>query len=147
MTGGRSVHTIHGIMRQEVSSGEGTSVEAPTVLRTDRHSLEFQDTDLTECFVTLRKIPKLEIKQLSYPEGMSAMTHSKQRQVLCYLAGSSNLMCQVYLASFHKQGTFQVNLQLLFTIQLFQSPSLIIALSMNVCVMLRRPLKKLNSHM
>ena len=58
ITGSGSVHTAHGIMLQEVSCDNAEKVDAPTVNRTKRRSLELEQApELPECYVTQRKSP------------------------------------------------------------------------------------------
>ena len=74
LTGKGSVHTAHGIMMQEVSDDHAGSCPAkPTQLKTKQRSLQLTEaTILPDCYVTTRKSPKLQVKQLQYPGSVEA---------------------------------------------------------------------------
>ena len=59
LSGMGSIHTAHGIMMQEVGGDQGTCPEPTRLQRTGKRSLELQEPQLPEVYVTNRKSPEV----------------------------------------------------------------------------------------
>ena len=66
---GNSNHTAHGIMLQEVERDAGTPVARSTLPRSGRRSLKVSQAVLPDCYVTVRRSPKLQVQKVFYLEG------------------------------------------------------------------------------
>ena len=87
VSGGGSIHTAHGIMLQETTGEiEVTSDDTPVLERCGQRSLHLDDVTLPDCYLTVRKDPKLKVVKLSYAEGPPAMSMSRRRQMLWFLS-------------------------------------------------------------
>jgi hypothetical protein len=65
LEGKGSIHTAHGIMLQELHTGEpgGTTRMLPVQARTHKQSLEIHIEEFPDCYVTNRKSPIFEVVQ------------------------------------------------------------------------------------
>ena len=83
VSGGGSIHTAHGIVLQEVKETDGLSnIVTPALERSGQRSLHLEDVSLPDCYVAVRKDPKMHIVRLSYEEGSAALSLSGRRQMV-----------------------------------------------------------------
>ena len=78
--GAGSIHTAHGIMLQELSSGDhgGQSIITPNVEKTKSRSIDNNySTDLPPCYVASRRSPDIKIVELQNVNSIEALDNLK----------------------------------------------------------------------
>ena len=90
ITGKESIHTAHGIMLQDISGFPedhgGVVVKISSVEKQKSRSLNFEASPLPECYIAVRKSPKMILNQKVYPGGVTAFHEDALTQLLWILA-------------------------------------------------------------
>ena len=81
--GAGSVHTAHGIMLQDIVGEEMVDIESATVPRTRERSLkELPDSNLPECYMTIRCGPNMATGKDRHEDGLQAFNVSKWKNIM-----------------------------------------------------------------
>ena len=78
-----SVHTAHGIMLQDIVGEVVADTESATIPRTNESSLkELPDTNLPDCYMTIRSSPNMAMEKDRHEDGLMAFNVSKWKNIL-----------------------------------------------------------------
>ena len=81
--GAGSVHTAHWIMLQDIVGEEMADTESATVSRTKERSLkELPDSNLPECYMTIRCGPNMATGKDRHEDGLEAFNVSKWKNIM-----------------------------------------------------------------
>ena len=98
VTGQDSIHTAHGIMLQDIAgpseSHSGLCVQMPSIKKRRERSLSMETSQLPECYITIRRSPKLTITHMTYPGGEMTFREAGLKQMLWVLAREEGQIVQ-----------------------------------------------------
>ena len=98
VTGQDFIHTAHGIMLQDIAgpseSHSGLCVQMPSIEKRRERSLSMETSQLPECYITIRRSPKLTITHMTYPGGEMTFREAGLKQMLWILARKEGQIVQ-----------------------------------------------------